>query len=632
VSITLGKNLNSLKAIRQIDSTTNSLSKSFERLSSGLRINTPSDDAAGLSVATQLETQKRIYTQGIRNVNDATSLVNIADGAATALTGVLTKIKELSVQAQNGSYSAAQRSAIDSEAQSLREEFNRIVKTTKFNNISLLDGSHSNVGVQSGGNTTVNQISIGTQAFAHNIIGDGTLQDEIAYAYTDLNSVATVDINNDGFLDIVGAHSSGNMYTFINNGDGTFQNPSTFAGAAGAISLQAFDANGDGNIDIAYAHSNGFNVALGNGDGTFQSPITNSLSGIPKALAVGDLNGDGITDIVVGTDSFAFLPPDLQISFGNGNGTFQAPIIKDITGIEVISSLVIGDINRDGINDVAVGGGMMFTLSGAISYFEGDASGTFKAGEEVASITPVPTSLTLGDFDHLGNKEILYTESGGSYTGIVEFHKGGYTDTQIITLGSTGTVADLNEDGWDDIITSVGSNTFVVLNNQAGDFEPLVGYAGGNDQWMIAADLNQDGAIDILSSGSQNLSVFFGGGETEEGTLQEFSLLTAYDAKFAFNYINRAFDRVILKQSELAGQQSRLQTASRNLNELRDSYASAKSRITDVDVAEETARLVRLQILQESNASVMAQANQTASLVLPLLGVAKENGKTSSNE
>jgi flagellin len=141
VTIKIGSNTASLNAQRRLGESSAKLSGIYERLSSGQRINKASDDAAGLAIANDLNAKGRIFTQGIRNGNDGISLLNIADSAIDALTGVVTRIRELSEQAANGTYSAQQRKALDAEAQALSKEFTRITQSTSFNGIKIFDGS-----------------------------------------------------------------------------------------------------------------------------------------------------------------------------------------------------------------------------------------------------------------------------------------------------------------------------------------------------------------------------------------------------------------------------------------------------------------------------------------------------------
>src|SRR5690606_625715 len=101
---TISANISSLRARRRLTVASEALSTVFERLSSGLRINSAADDAAGLAIAESLRASRRIYDQGVRNLNDGISLLNIADGALTELSTIVARLKELASQAANGSY------------------------------------------------------------------------------------------------------------------------------------------------------------------------------------------------------------------------------------------------------------------------------------------------------------------------------------------------------------------------------------------------------------------------------------------------------------------------------------------------------------------------------------------------
>jgi flagellin len=124
---------------RYLNSSTDALSASYSRLSSGLRIVKASDDAAGLSIAEQLKADSKIATVAIRNANDGVSAISIINGAVDEMTNTLTRLAELAEQSANGVYSLEQRMAIESEYKNLADELQRIVNTTQFNGLKLLD-------------------------------------------------------------------------------------------------------------------------------------------------------------------------------------------------------------------------------------------------------------------------------------------------------------------------------------------------------------------------------------------------------------------------------------------------------------------------------------------------------------
>lgn len=139
--ITLGSNISSLKAQRQLGLTTDSLGTTFERLSSGQRINKASDDAAGLAIADSLRADQRVAVVAVRNANDGISTIAIADSALAEVGSVLSRLAELSEQSANGVFSVQQRSALSNEFIALASEIERIATITNFNGVKLLSGN-----------------------------------------------------------------------------------------------------------------------------------------------------------------------------------------------------------------------------------------------------------------------------------------------------------------------------------------------------------------------------------------------------------------------------------------------------------------------------------------------------------
>jgi len=150
--ITINTNVSSLNSQRNLNNTTSALSKSYERLSSGLRITKASDDAAGLAIADNLRADQKIATVAIRNANDGISAISIADGALNEIGSVLSRMAELSEQSANGVLNTTQRSAISNEFNALGSEIQRIADTAEFNGLKLLSGG-SEISLQIGFNS-----------------------------------------------------------------------------------------------------------------------------------------------------------------------------------------------------------------------------------------------------------------------------------------------------------------------------------------------------------------------------------------------------------------------------------------------------------------------------------------------
>jgi flagellin len=162
MSITVNTNVSSINAQRNLTKGTKSLNTAMERLSSGLRINSAADDAAGLAISTGITSQTKGLTQAERNANDGLSVVGTAEGALDTETTILQRIRELSVQASNDINSTDDRTAIQDEIDAQVSELTRLGNTTTFNGINLMDGSFSNKKLQVGAyaNQTIN-VSLG---------------------------------------------------------------------------------------------------------------------------------------------------------------------------------------------------------------------------------------------------------------------------------------------------------------------------------------------------------------------------------------------------------------------------------------------------------------------------------------
>jgi len=143
MSLNIRTNTSSITAQRNLAEAGTKLATSYERLSSGLRINRAKDDAAGLAIAEALKADSRIASVAIRNANDGISVVAITDGAIGQITNVLTRLTELAEQSANGVYGNSQRSALQLEFTALMSEIERIAYTTEFNGLKLLSGGQN---------------------------------------------------------------------------------------------------------------------------------------------------------------------------------------------------------------------------------------------------------------------------------------------------------------------------------------------------------------------------------------------------------------------------------------------------------------------------------------------------------
>ncbi|MEZ8602828.1 flagellin [Vibrio splendidus] len=153
MAITVNTNVSALVAQRNLSNANNMLNQSLERLASGSRINSAKDDAAGLQISNRLEAQMSGIDVAVRNANDGISIMQTAEGAMNETTNIMQRMRDLSLQASNGSNSQSERAAIQEEVTALNDELNRIAETTSFGGKKLLNGSFGSSSFQIGGSS-----------------------------------------------------------------------------------------------------------------------------------------------------------------------------------------------------------------------------------------------------------------------------------------------------------------------------------------------------------------------------------------------------------------------------------------------------------------------------------------------
>jgi len=329
--IKLGRNIEALSAARLLDNSSNKLSAIFERLSSGQRINRAADDAAGLAIALSLDVQTRVFTQGIRNIGDGVSALSIADSAMNSLVSIVERQKELATQAANGVFSDTQRQALNSEAQALSAEYQRILDTTTFNGVNLFDSGSLDLqnGFGAAGRLSADILArvfeedfelTGTGVYDEQIInlpGIGTpfpLQNT-RYIFADINGNGIEDIVTVTLMDNGGA---GDMVVslILGSESGTYS-------VASSTQFQIAAVPDFAEFNLSMGFNEGLNrIEMNFNYGGFAGPpaVTgyinvsggDTLSGftpdmiggfLPAALTGtnnADLNGDGIDDRVTG--------------------------------------------------------------------------------------------------------------------------------------------------------------------------------------------------------------------------------------------------------------------------------------------------------------------------------------------
>jgi hypothetical protein len=260
--------------------------------------------------------------------------------------------------------------------------------------------------------------------------GNGSFQPNhliLPVAQTPL-SVAVGDFDRNGALDLVTANnSSGTLSLLLGNGNGTFRPHIDLAVGAAPRAVAVGDFNGDGLPDVVAAQqlSNTVSVLLGHGNGTFAPPLVFAASGqdfTPSSIAVGDMNGDGRADLVInsigGEDS---VVSQLGVLLGNGNGTFQAPILQSPETSGGDGDVALGDFNNDGRLGAAVGG--QAALPDGLTVLTGNGDGTFgvpfQSPQRVSTGGNDPFGVAAADLNGDGRVDLVAANTSSNTVGVL---------------------------------------------------------------------------------------------------------------------------------------------------------------------------------------------------------------------
>ena len=297
MALTINTNVASLAAQKNLSASQSDLSTSLERLSSGLRINSAKDDAAGLAISERFTAQINGLNQGIRNASDGISLAQTAEGALGEVTANLQRIRELAVQAVNSTNIADDRTTLQAEVSQLVAEIDRVASQTKFNNINLLDGSFVNKNFQVGANTTetvtlssvvdARTASLGSNTMALN----GTGLNDVLAAATTVGSSA-VAANTLTFTTTSGG-ASGNITVAANDSAGTIAAAINTAGATSGNGISATASTTAYLSNLGTDGTVSFVLAAEDGDATVGSTanISAVMGGSINAL-IADINSE----------------------------------------------------------------------------------------------------------------------------------------------------------------------------------------------------------------------------------------------------------------------------------------------------------------------------------------------------
>ena len=601
----INTNIASLNSQRNLSTSQNSLAMSLQRLSSGLRINSAKDDAAGMAISSRMSSQINGLNQAARNANDGISLAQTAEGALGAVSDNLQRIRELAVQSANASNSASDRAALNNEATQLINEIQRVATTTSFNGVNLLDGTFTSqtfqVGANSGQTISVDKIAksdaLGVGAstsYASTQNGAAVNGKGLSTGDLAINGVNVGATSSDGVSAFGGRTSAlavANAINAANTGVTATVNTTTLTGTAatGFASAIATGTVKINDIDIGAIAAAGTAVERG-GQMTAAINAKSSLTGVTASFdnttgAVALTAADGrnisvsnsaavtraISGLGVGSDVTTNTTLDQKLNSGWASATISANA----------TSIAAGDLSINGVSIGAVTAGgtpaaQTTALATAIN------SVTSKTGV-TATINAAGTGYSL-------------TSSNGAQ---IEVHLAG-------ALVSSGVSPATNASDFGLTAMTVSSRTVTTYSS--------VNLSSTASTGLTVSDVAGTGAgASGLTVGNTAATL------TAASGVSKLDLTTAAGASSALSVIDSALNQINSSRASLGAIQNRFSSVVTNLQTTSENLSASRSRIMDTDFASETANLSRAQILQQAGTAMLAQANSMPQLVLSLL-------------
>jgi flagellin len=676
----INTNIASLNAQRNLNRSQGQLHTSLQRLSSGMRINSAKDDAAGLAISERFTAQIKGLNQAIRNSNDGISLAQTAEGALGEVTNNLQRVRELAIQAVNATNSASDRAAMQQEVAQLISEIDRVATQTNFNGVKLLDGSFTAQTFQVGANVgeTISVSSIADTTAAGLKLSDGLAsRTSSAIGATALNAgdltVNGIDI---GAVDADAAAIAAAISATTNTVAATATNTQTFAftNVVGTAAVPTTSAMGTGftTINVTAATPN----TTPESD-AFTGSITASNSGDAYVLEIDGLSvvnyvDDGnsgnmsVTEVDTAISAFISANSNLYEATGTAAGGDLQITRKDGAAMMITESGDIAgfgnaftnvqhdngvpggapvdyslEIDGNVILDLTVGPGESLTaaqVDTAIQNFINANSTAYSASGSLAGGNLV---ITKADGSPLLIEE---PEANRITGGLVDEHDGGTPGAAAnYTFTIDGTALDLADAMADatitgqelaDLINDLDGFTATFADNQLtitkADGSNFTIAEGGTDAAGAEGLLNEAtgthrGTVTVTSTGEDlviggtNASKAGLTAATTAATGNTLTVETVEGANALILAIDEALDVVNGARATLGAVQNRFESVVTSLQTSSESMSAARSRIQDTDFAAETAQLTKAQILQQAGMAMMAQANQLPQGVLSLL-------------
>lgn len=653
----INTNVKSLVAQESNRSIGLSQATSMERLSTGLRINSAKDDAAGLSISTRMEAQVRGLNMAIRNANDGISLMQTAEGALQETTNSLQRMRELAVQASNGINNAADRSAMDKEVQQLKEEINRIAEKTQFNSINILDGSYKGKQIQIGDKANqVLNVSIASAKTADLGLGNGgasnvligTRIDNSAQGGETTGAAISTDFADGTQTLLINGHSinmikdstSGtadaldinDVVVAINNSDAGVK-ASAFNEIVGKTKGTGVSADGDVVITVT-ANDSGEDQILTIGETKNMQDLVDHINALGSEGTVrAKLNDDGklvlfnnsgakisVVDSSAATDYMGATGLSSTSTDYYGMLRLESQDGKPVT---VATNWQATALTRQDQTDALLTIGLQATTMDTTGVEKG--TGPVLIGAEVTAIT-----------DEWYNGEIKINgvniwragqeTTGASHDSQAIDGTGGSYDADVMAWNQkvslinsfsaeTGVTAEkfTNEDGVDSF--KLRSTNGSPIQIELGD--PNIATDNGSATFSGYGShgfLEQNVGASDFDTNAPTMGSMAGG-----SALSGLNILSQESALSSIQTIDNAIEKVSDMRADLGAKQNRLNSTVNNLSNVVTNTEASKSRILDTDYGKETTNLARAQIISQAATAMLAQANQSAQSVLSLL-------------
>ncbi|MCP5280492.1 MAG: flagellin [Rhodoferax sp.] len=563
---TINTNSASLTAQRNLGIQQSSYTTSIQRLSSGLRINSAKDDAAGLAISERFTSQIKGLNQAVRNANDAISLAQTAEGALSASGGILQRVRELAVQSANATNSASDRRALNTEVSQLVSELERISQVTEFNGKKLLDGSFTAQSFQVGANA--NQLITADMADARaNRLGAATLSSGAGV----ITGVATNRASLTGGIVINGTGIS--------------------TASAQSVADVVFAINAQSEATGVHASRNFPNVNTANYFPDMAQDHTVKVNGTFVSIAA-NATIDQVADAmkaVASTTGVTVTAAGNRLSFTTASGNDLT--LADAAPFGVLSTFN-GVAGAEPNVTLSAGITLSTTIPGFIQVTEGKGS-------------------TANDLQLLQGLQVTTTTSIGGVG--VSGGTQSYSYAAIASAGVSGGDLVLDNVVLDSLSISGGT---VTLTNSVVRNLVMSGGALNATGSAIGPTVTSGGTISNTSpapSGSPSDAI------SKSLKVSSMDIGTVSGASDAIQTVDYALQQISKARAGLGALQSRLESSVSNLQTTSENLSASRSRILDADFAAETASLTRSQILQQAGTAMVVQANQLPQGVLALL-------------